>query len=140
MSDSRTYTTANGYVIGGASSPLSWSSLGVKMARDGTLTVDSSQLRSTLSSGLGDAMRKGFSSDLTSVLNAFRGTTGGLQGTIQTIELSLSSLKSRQSELEDRIERTRQGLVKKYSALDAKLVQMNQMSTNVRSALAGLSA
>jgi len=140
LSDSRTYTTANGYVIGGASSPLSWSSLGVKMARDGTLTVDSSQLRSTLSSGLGDAMRKGFSSDLTSVLNAFRGTTGGLQGTIQTIELSLSSLKSRQSELEDRIERTRQGLVNKYSALDAKLVQMNQMSTNVRSALAGLSA
>lgn len=140
FSDGRTYTTASGNVVGAVNSPLSWSSLGLKMARDGTVSLDTGELRSTLASGLGDSLRQGFEGDLISVLNSFRGANGGLQGTIQTIELSLSSLKTRQSEIESRIERTRQGLVKKYAALDAKLVQMNQMSTNVRSALAGLVA
>jgi flagellar hook-associated protein 2 len=140
LSDARTYTTSSGNVIGGANSPIAWSSLGLKMARDGTVSLDVSELRRTLSSGLGASIREGFTADLTDTLNTFGGSGSGLQTTIQTIELSLSSLKTRQSDLESRLERTRQGLVKKYAALDAKLVQMNQMSTNVRSALAGLSA
>lgn len=138
LSDSRTYTTASGSVIGGASSPIAWSSLGLKMARDGTVTLDAAELRRTLASGLGASIREGFAAELTDTLNTYGGSGTGLQSTIQTMELSLSTLRSRQSDLEDRLERTRQGLVKKYAALDAKLTQMNQMSTNVRSALAGL--
>ncbi|NBO39591.1 hypothetical protein EBU99_13515 [bacterium] len=140
LTSSRTYTTSSGNVIGGKESPISWSMLGIKMARDGTVTVDASTLRNTLSTGLGSSIREGFTAEVTTALNAFRGSGGGIQETIQTIELSMSSLRSRQSELEARVERTRQGLVRKYAALDAKLVQMNQMSANVRSALAGLSA
>lgn len=139
LSDARTYTTPTGNVIGAANNPIGWSSLGLKLARDGTVSLDASALRATLDSGLGASIRQGFNADIMSVFNAYVGSGSGLQTTIQTIELSLSSLKTRQSEAEARLERTRQGLVRKYSALDAKLVQMNQMSTNVRSALAGLS-
>ena len=139
LSDSRTYTTTSGTVIGTSANPIAWSTIGLKMARDGAVTLDTSIFRSAMSSGLGVSVRAGFDADLIGVLESFRSSNGGLLGTIQTIELSLSSLKTRQTEFEARLERTRQGLVKKYAALDAKLVQMNQMSTNVRSALAGLS-
>lgn len=140
LSDSRTYTSDAGNVIGNAASPLSWSQLGLNLARDGTVSLDAAVLRTTLSSGLGDAIKQGFTSDILTSLNAFRGVGGGLQGTIDTMKVSLTSLSSDQSALEARIERTRQNLLKKYSSLDARLVEMNQMSANVRSALSGLAA
>jgi flagellar capping protein FliD len=138
LTNARTYTTAAGNAIGGGASPIAWSQLGLTMARDGTVSFDASALSNTLSGGLGAAIREGFDASLTSVLGTFRGVGGSVQTTIDNIQLSLTNLQSRKSELESRVERTRQSLVKKYAALDAKLTQMNQMSANVRSALAGL--
>ena len=138
LSDSRTFTTVAGNVIGGTTRPLAWSQLGLTMARNGTISFDASALNNTLSTELGSSILQGFDADLTSVFRTFSGAGGSVKATIDNIQQSLGAFQTRKSELESRVERTRQNLVKKYSALDAKLSQMNQMSANVRSSLAGL--
>jgi flagellar capping protein FliD len=85
-------------------------------------------------------MLLGFSSSIKSTLDSFRGGGGSLSTTIQAMQTTVSSLRTDQEKIQDRLQRTRTNLVAKYAALDAKLAQMSQLSTNLRSALAGLTA
>lgn len=85
-------------------------------------------------------MMLGFSSTIKTSLDSFRGGGGSLSTTIQAMQTTISSLRNDQDKIQDRLQRTRTSLVAKYAALDAKLTQMNQLSGNLRSALAGLSA
>jgi len=120
--------------------PIRWSQLGLSIQRDGSLSLNESELASALSGPLGQSMMLGFSSTIKTSLDSFRGGGGSLSTTIQAMQTTISSLRNDQGKIQDRLQRTRTSLVAKYAALDAKLTQMNQLSGNLRSALAGLSA
>ena len=102
------------------------------------MSLNSSFFDSAMNGSLGEALVEGFTSSISTVLSDFKGVSGSLQGAIDTMRTNLSTLRNSQTQQEERLERKRAALVSQYSALDAKLVQMNQMSQNVRSALAGL--
>lgn len=120
--------------------PVSFSQLGVTVTRQGTLSVDESTLSSVLAGDLGNRLLAGFSSRIKDTLSTFRGSTGTVQNTIQSMQLNISNLRKRQSDLQDKLERTRASLTSRYATLDAKLTEMRQMSSSVSSALANLKA
>lgn len=117
---------------------LSFSRLGVSITRQGILSVNESELSSALASDLGSRLLLGFSSTIKDTLSAYRGSTGTVQNTIQTMQLNLSNLRSRQSDIQEKLERTRTTLLSRYAALDAKLTQMSQLNSSVSNALASL--
>jgi len=126
--------------INGNPIPIRWSQLGLSVQRDGSVSLNESELAAALSGPLGQSMLLGFSSSIKTTLGTFRGGTGSLTTTIQAMQSTVSSLKNDQDKIQDRLERTRTSLIAKYSALDAKLSQMSQLRSNLSSALAGLSA
>lgn len=119
---------------------FSWALLGLDLGRDGTISVDETKLSNALSGKVGEALAGGFSSNLKTLLGTFRGTTGTVQNVIDSMRSTVSNLQNDQEKVQARIDRLRASYTAKYAALDAKLVSMNQTSSNVRSALAGLSA
>lgn len=143
LSENRSYTRSDGTAAldtSGSPLPVLWSQLGLSVNRDGTLSVNESTLNSALSGDLGGLLMQGFTSAVKDTLGNYRGSSGTLQLSIQTMQRNLKSLRDSQSDLEQRLERTRAGLVSKYAALDAKLTQMAQLNRNVQSSLSGLSA
>jgi len=120
--------------------PIRWSQLGLSVQRSGSISLDESTLSSALTGSLGESMLLGFTSSIRSTLATFRGSTGSISTTLQAMQTTVSSLRQDQEKIQDRMQRTRTSLIAKYSALDAKLSQMNQLSGNLKSALAGLSA
>lgn len=138
LSGGRTWQDSTGATYGTSTSPISWARIGLEMARGGVVSLNSSLFDSAINGSLGTALVAGFTSSISTVLSDFKGVSGSLQGTIDTMRNNLSTLRNSQTQQERRLERKRAALVSQYSVLDAKLVQMNQMSQNVRSALAGL--
>jgi flagellar capping protein FliD len=138
LSGGRAWQDSTGAAYGTSIRPISWARVGLEMARGGVVSLNASLFDSAMSGSLGEALVEGFTSSISTVLSDFKGVSGSLQGTIDTMRTNLSTLRNSQTQQEQRLERKRAALVSQYSALDAKLVQMNQMSQNVRSALAGL--
>ncbi|NDD11407.1 MAG: hypothetical protein EB072_01875 [Betaproteobacteria bacterium] len=124
----------------GAPRNLSFSQLGISMTREGTLSVDESSLSAALSGDLGTRLLLGFSSKIKETLATYRGSSGTVQSTIQTMQSNLAGWKSRESDLQEKLQRTRTSLLSRYASLDAKLTQMSQMNASVSNALAGLKA
>lgn len=117
---------------------LTWSHLGLELSRDGAVSLNTSRLSDALNGTIGRSLIGGFTSNLKSALDTFRGVSGSLQGVVETMRTSVSNLKSDQEKTQARIDRLRASYIAKYAALDAKLVQMRQMSSNVQASLAGL--
>ena len=141
LSDGRSYTRSDGTPAldaQGSPLPVLWTQLGLSVNRDGTISLDESTLSTALSGDLGTALMQGFTSAVKGALGNYRGPSGTLELSIQTMQRNLKSLQDSRGNLEERLQRTRTTLVAKYAALDAKLVQMSQLSKNVQSALAGL--
>ena len=138
LSGGRAWQDSTGATYGTSTRPISWARVGLEMARGGVVSLNSSLYDSAMNGSLGEALVEGFTSSISTVLSDFKGVSGSLQGAIDTMRTNLSTLRNSQTQQEERLERKRAALVSQYSALDAKLVQMNQMSQNVRSALAGL--
>jgi len=117
-----------------------WNKLGFDRSRDGAVTVNTSTLASMLgdSSSFASSFFAGFSSSIARVLSGFRGVGGSIQAGIQSMQVELKSLSTRQSETQTRLERTRQNLIAKYSKLDAQLVSANQKANNIRGSLASV--
>ncbi|NBQ40751.1 MAG: hypothetical protein EBU34_13480, partial [Alphaproteobacteria bacterium] len=127
-----------GFKITATNTQYSWSQVGLEWNRSGAVTVRESDLSNAVDGLIGTAMLGGFTSSIKSVLAQFRGVAGSLQASIDVLQNNRSRLSSNIDDLQSRLEKTRAKLVSKYAALDAKLVSMNQMSSNVRSSLAGL--
>lgn len=141
LGGNRYYTRSDGTPAlnaNGSPLPVLWAQLGMSVSRDGSISVNESALSSALSGDLGDLLMQGFTSAVKSTLENYRGSSGTLQLSLQTMQRNLKGLRDSQSDLEERLQRTRASLVAKYAALDAKLVGMSQLSRNVQSALAGL--
>jgi len=112
----------------------------LELSREGTLSVNSTRLSAALTGKVGEALSGGFASDLKAALNTFRGTSGTLQSVLDGMRTNVTNLRSDQEKVQARIDRLRSSYLAKYAALDAKLVQMRQTSSNVQAALSGLSA
>jgi flagellar hook-associated protein 2 len=143
LTDGRTWPNSDGTPaldFSGNPAPIRWSQLGLSVQRSGSVSIDESALAAALAGPLGESMLLGFTSSIRSTLDTFRGGGGSLSTTIQAMQSTVSSLRTDQDKIQDRMQRTRTSLVAKYAALDAKLSQMSQLSTNLKSALAGLSA
>jgi len=141
LSEGRSYTRSDGTPavdLTGKPLPILWAQLGLNVNRDGTISLNESTLSSTLSGDLGGLLMQGFTSAVKDSLGNYRGSSGTLQLSIQTMQRSLKGLKDSQDDLQERLQRTRASLVAKYSALDARLAQMAQLSRNVQSSLSGL--
>lgn len=138
LSENRTWQDSNGLVYGSSSRPLSWSRLGLEMARGGVVSLNSVGFDNAMNSSLGNTLVGGFSSSLSNVLSSFKGVSGSLNRAVDAMKTNLSALQNSKTEQEQRIDRKRAALIAQYSALDAKLTQMNQISQNVRSSLSGL--
>jgi flagellar hook-associated protein 2 len=138
LSGERAWQDSTGATYGTSARPISWARIGLEMARGGVVSLNSTLFDAAINGSLGEALVEGFTSSISTVLSDFKGVSGSLQGAIDTMRTNLSTLRNSQTQQEERLERKRAALVSQYSALDAKLVQMNQMSQNVRSALAGL--
>lgn len=141
------YTEADGSLIGTtvtvsgeAYTQLTWGHLGLELSRDGNVTVNSARLNEALNGRVGAALAGGFSSQLKSVLDSFRGVSGSMQTVLESMRGSVTNLQKDAEKTQARIDRMRAMYTAKYSALDAKLVSMRQQSSNVQSALAGLRA
>ncbi|NBY53983.1 MAG: hypothetical protein EBQ48_01265, partial [Betaproteobacteria bacterium] len=143
LSSDRTWVKSDGTAAVdqlGKPLPIRWSQLGLSVQRDGSVSLDEAELTAALSGPLGQSMLLGFSSSVRTALNTFRGSSGSLTTTIQAMQTTVSSLKTDQDRIQDRLQRTRTSLIAKYAALDSKLSQMSQLKSNLSSALAGLSA
>jgi len=143
LSNSRTWANADGTPaldVNGNPEPIRWSQLGMSIQRSGSVSLDESALAAALAGPIGESMLLGFSSNIKATLDTFRGGGGSLSTTIEAMQSTVTSLRNDQDKIQDRMQRTRTSLVAKYAALDAKLSQMNQLSSNLKSALAGLSA
>ena len=127
-------------VEGTSYTQLTWAQLGLELSREGTLSVNSMRLSAALTGKVGEALSGGFASDLKAALNTFRGTSGTLQSVLDGMRTNVTNLRSDQEKVQARIDRLRSSYLAKYAALDAKLVQMRQTSSNVQAALSGLSA
>jgi flagellar hook-associated protein 2 len=138
LSGDRAWQDSTGATYGTSARPISWARIGLEMARGGVVSLNSTLFDAAINGSLGEALVEGFTASISTVLSDFKGVSGSLQGAIDTMRTNLSTLRNSQTQQEERLERKRAALVSQYSALDAKLVQMNQMSQNVRSALAGL--
>ena len=89
---------------------------------------------------MGEAVAVGFTSELKTVLDSFRGPSGSMQTVLDSMRNNVTSLQKDAEKAQARVDRMRSMYLTKYSALDAKLVSMRQQSSNVQSALAGLRA
>ncbi|NDD12259.1 MAG: hypothetical protein EB072_06345 [Betaproteobacteria bacterium] len=119
---------------------LSWAQLGLELSRDGNVSVDSARLASALNGKVGLALSGGLTSDIKSILDSFRGSSGSMQNVLDSMRSNVTNLKGDAEKVQARIDRLRAAYTAKYSTLDAKLVSMRQQSSNVQSALAGLRA
>jgi flagellar hook-associated protein 2 len=134
---------------GGANNTYTWSELGFEVNRDGSVTVRDAELstaidgvtrRSGADKRIGVEMLGGFTSAIRGTLDSFRGVSGTVQGAIDILNISRSRLSANADDIERKLERTQKSLIMKYSKLDSKLASMNQLGSNLRASLAGLSA
>ena len=148
-----------GFVITGTSglnSVYRWSDLGLEVQRNGSVTVREADLASAIdgattiyggSRRIGDEMLGGFTSSavasqsfsgIRASITQFAGTSGTIQSTIDTLNLTKRSRESDVANIQSRLDATRKSLIAKYAALDAKLAAGNQLLANVQSSLGSL--
>jgi flagellar hook-associated protein 2 len=119
--------------------------LGITVANDGTLTVDSSKLSSALQAQPQDVQNffqnttSGFASKFnTTLTNMTDTTTGGLQVELNTIHNSVADLTKQINDFEDRLTSVQQNLLTEYSKINATLQSMPSALSSVQSQLSSL--
>jgi flagellar hook-associated protein 2 len=145
MDKVRTFFNAGAYDYAG--NRASWSRSGVTFQRDGTLAVDSTALTTALSGTLGTIMTNGLfmgsassATDMKSFISSSALSSGLLGADSAGRKTELTSLNSRRSKLSAKLTAKQANYTKQYAALDAQLTAMQQTSTALASALAGLTA
>ena len=107
--------------------------------RDGTLTLDNAKLDAALAdpqalgrlfAGNGDAIA-GIATRFKQVGDRMLGTEGVLSTRQEGLNARLKRNQAEQDRVNDRVERTRERLLKQYQALDVRLGQLTALSTYV---------
>jgi flagellar hook-associated protein 2 len=145
MDKVRTFFNAGAYDYAG--NQASWSRSGVTFQRDGTLSVDSTALTTALSGTLGTIMTNGLfmgstssATDMKSFLSASALSSGLLGADSAGRKTELATLNAKRLSLNAKLLAKQTSYTKQYAKLDAQLTAMQQTSTALASALAGLTA
>jgi len=123
----------------------SLAALGITRAADGTMSLDSDKLASTLQSNptaVQDlfAGPNGYATRLNTSLDAFTSSSGVIATRQQSLNDSLTKLNTQQSQLDARMTVYETQLRNQYTALDTLMSSLNNTSSYLTSALAQLEA
>jgi len=124
---------------------MSLSTLGIDLQLDGTAKFNSASFATASASGLRDTLALGVTmgyvsstSNLNTFLTSQVKTGGVLSGQIDSENEAVRTLTKRQSDLQIRLDSTRNNLISKYSALNTLLFQLSSTSNSLTSALDAL--
>lgn len=123
----------------------SLAALGITRAADGTMSLDSDRLTSTLKSNP-DAVKdlfagpNGYATRLNTSLDAFTSSSGVIATRQQSLNDSLTKLNTQQIQLDARMTVYETQLRNQYTALDTLMSSLNNTSSYLTSALAQLEA
>ena len=115
--------------------------LGLKLAEGGKLVFDedlykkSTNLLSTLESGIRIGFDSGSSKDLSQKIYDMLSFDGIVTTRIQTEKRIQSQLNSKKIDIEDKLTRTQQRLTSEYAALDALLFKLGSTSESLKTSL-----
>ncbi|GAB2533162.1 flagellar filament capping protein FliD [Rhodanobacter koreensis] len=123
----------------------SLAALGITRAADGTMSLDSGKLASTLQSNptaVQDlfAGPNGYATRLNTSLDAFTSSSGVIATRQQSLNDSLTKLNTQQTQLDARMTVYETQLRSQYTALDTLMSSLNNTSSYLTSALAQLEA
>lgn len=112
------------------------SDMGLSLERDGSLKVDDGKLTSALAtpgelgkafSNAGNGLALGFKA----LADGMLGVDGALTSRSEGLRNSIKRNEKDQERIEDRVERTRERLLRQYSALDTKLNQLTGLNAYI---------
>ena len=129
-----------GTTAGGSSAYQRLSDIGVSVARDGTMSLDTTKLSAAISSdftGVANLVAKVGDSYKTT-LEGIVGTTGSLVSATTGVTRMIKDLTNRQNVLSDRLTRIEASYRKQFTALDTLVASMNKTSTYLTQQLASL--
>jgi len=135
------------YSTSGNNGFVNLATIGVHMADDGTLTVNSSELDDALSSHFSEAQNllqsltpAGFARNFATDLAALSDSTNGpLNVSLAGVNRTLDGLADHIQSFEDRLELRRQALTQEFSRIDAMLRQLPTLMAQISSQLGSLS-
>lgn len=150
-SDSMTRSLVNGLrnqmvnLSSGSGSLVVLSQLGITSNKDGTLSVDSSKLSSGLSTYASDVQSfftgsDGFLKGMYNAVEQYSKTDGLLDQKEDSINSTLSSLTTQQTDLDTRTAKLTEILYAKYNAMDTLVAQLNATSSSVLTTLNALNS
>jgi flagellar hook-associated protein 2 len=125
------------------------SSLGIEVQKDGALKLDDRKLSTALADDLPEAIKafsansgavQGFAVAVRELASQVTGFDGAISSRTEAFSASIQRNRREQDRLEDRVEATRERLLRQYSALDTRLAQLNGLSTYVTQQMAVLTA
>lgn len=119
------------------------SQLGITSQKDGTLSVDSSQLKKGLATYSGSIQSfftgsDGFLKRMYNAVDTYAKTDGLLDQQTDSINATIASLKKQQTDLDDRTAKLTDILYAKYNAMDSLVAQLNATSSSVMTTLNAL--
>jgi len=113
--------------------------LGIDIKRDGSLSVDSTQMNTALdkpnevaklwsAAGTGTEASKGLAVRLRALADELTGNDGPLDTKASSLQTRLKRNQTDQDRVNDRVEATRQRLLKQYQSLDSRMASLNGLS------------
>lgn len=120
---------------------FSFYSVGVMLESDGRLSIDYSKLNTAAIGTFGTQLSSGVTvgsastsvSGITSYLSTALSATGLIDTAVFNASDQVSSLESRKSELEFRLESMREAYTRQYAALDSQLAKLQSLSSSYSS-------
>jgi len=116
------------------------SDIGVSVAKDGTLSLDTTKLNTAITSdfaGVANLVAK-IGDTYNKTLEGIVGTTGSLVSATTGVTRMIKDLTNRQNVLSDRLTRIEASYRKQFTALDTLIASMNKTSTYLTQQLANL--
>ena len=124
----------SGITLGSGASG-SWSNLGLSVQRDGSIVFKAADFTSYLASNGAGLLTTGFTSQLKTTLNTYKGFGGTIERSSDSLRSEVNDLSDRYSATQKRLDALKATYIAKYSALDSKLSQMNYTSQSVSASL-----
>lgn len=129
-----------GVVAGGSSAYQRLSDIGVSVAKDGSLSLDTTKLSAATSkdfTGVANLVAK-VGDSYNKMLDGIVGTTGSLVSATTAVTRMIKDLSGRQTALSDRLTQIEASYRKQFTALDTLVASMNKTSTYLTQQLAAL--
>lgn len=129
-----------GTVAGGSSAYQRLSDIGVSVAKDGTLSLDTTKLNTAISNDFTGVanLAAAVGASFNTTLEGIAGKTGSLVSATTGVTRMIKDLTNRQNVLSDRLTRIEASYRKQFTALDTLVASMNKTSTYLTQQLASL--